>query len=126
VLAVDLPSGVDPDTGAVDGPAVSADVTVTFGALKPVHVLNTARCGAVQLVDIGLGPELGDPDLVVLDPADVGRAWRMPGPRDDKYTQGVTGVAAGSATYPGAAVLTSGAAVLATSGCGTPGGCRRG
>ena len=37
-------------------------------------------------------------------------------PADDKYTQGVTGIAAGSATYPGAAVLASGAAVLATSG----------
>ena len=35
VLAVDLPSGVDPDTGAVTGPAVTADVTVTFGARKP-------------------------------------------------------------------------------------------
>jgi hydroxyethylthiazole kinase-like uncharacterized protein yjeF len=116
VLAVDLPSGVDPDTGAVDGPAVDADVTVTFGARKPVHVLNTVRCGVVHLVDIGLGPELGDPDLIVLEPDDVGYAWRLPGPTDDKYTQGVTGVAAGSATYPGAAVLSCGAAVLATSG----------
>ena len=40
----------------------------------------------------------------------------MPGPTDDKYTQGVTGIAAGSATYPGAAVLATGAAVFATSG----------
>jgi hydroxyethylthiazole kinase-like uncharacterized protein yjeF len=40
----------------------------------------------------------------------------VPGPTDDKYTQGVTGIAAGSATYPGAAVLASGAAALATSG----------
>jgi hydroxyethylthiazole kinase-like uncharacterized protein yjeF len=118
VLAVDLPSGVDPDTGAVAGPAVSADVTVTFGALKPVHVLGAGvvRSGTVHLVDIGLGPELGEPDLVVLDPADVGRAWRVPGPDDDKYTQGVTGVAAGSSTYPGAAVLATGSAVRATSG----------
>jgi hydroxyethylthiazole kinase-like uncharacterized protein yjeF len=116
VVAVDLPSGVDPDTGVVDGPAVSADLTVTFGCYKPVHVLGSVRCGTVALVDIGLGPELGEPDLVVLEPGDVGRAWRFPGPTDDKYTQGVTGVAAGSATYPGAAVLTTGAAVMATSG----------
>ncbi len=116
ILAVDLPSGVDPDTGAVDGPAVTADVTVTFGARKPVHVLNTTHCGEVHLVDIGLGPELPDPDLITLDADDVAWAWRVPGPEDDKYTQGVTGVAAGSATYPGAAVLSSGAAVLATSG----------
>jgi hydroxyethylthiazole kinase-like uncharacterized protein yjeF len=116
IVAVDLPSGVDPNTGAVDGPAVRAAMTVTFGARKPVHVLNTTHCGEVRLVDIGLGPELPDPDLVVLEPDDVGYAWRVPGPRDDKYTQGVTGVAAGSATYPGAAVLSCGSAVLATSG----------
>ena len=56
VLAVDLPSGVDTDTGAVDGAAVTATATVTFGARKPVHVLAAHRCGPVHLVDIGLGP----------------------------------------------------------------------
>jgi hydroxyethylthiazole kinase-like uncharacterized protein yjeF len=116
VLAVDSPSGVDPDTGAVDGPAVTAAATVTFGALKPVHMLAAHRCGPVELVDIGLGPELPEPHAVVLGEADVATRWPIPGPTDDKYTQGVTGVAAGSATYPGAAVLASGAAVLATSG----------
>ncbi|MGH3760669.1 NAD(P)H-hydrate dehydratase, partial [Actinophytocola sp.] len=118
VLAVDLPSGVDPDTGATHGPAVSADATVTFGARKPVHVLSegAVRSGVVHLVDIGLGPWLDDPAFSVLEPAEVGRAWRIPRPDDDKYSQGVTGVAAGSATYPGAAVLATGAAVLATSG----------
>ncbi len=116
VLAVDLPSGVDPDTGAVDGPAVEAAATATFGALKPVHVLAAHRCGPVHLVDIGLGPVLPAPHLQVLDAADVAARWPVPGPTDDKYTQGVTGVAAGSATYPGAAVLATGAAVLATSG----------
>ncbi|MEC3980234.1 NAD(P)H-hydrate dehydratase [Amycolatopsis sp. H20-H5] len=116
VLAVDLPSGVDPDTGAVDGPAVTADRTVTFGALKPVHVLAPTHCGDVVLVDIGLRPELGDPDLERLDTADVAALWPVPGPADDKYSQGVVGIAAGSATYPGAAVLASGSAVHATSG----------
>lgn len=116
VLAVDLPSGVDPDTGAVDGPAVRAAETVTFGTLKPVHVLAAARCGPVHLVDIGLRPWLPEPYLVVLEPADVAARWPVPGPTDDKYSQGVTGIAAGSATYPGAAVLATGAAVLATSG----------
>jgi hypothetical protein len=116
VLAVDLPSGVDPDTGAVDGPAVTAAATVTFGALKPVHALAAARCGSVHLVDIGLGPLLPEPHAHVLDAPDVAARWPVPGPTDDKYTQGVTGIAAGSATYPGAAVLASGAAALATSG----------
>ncbi|NIH82636.1 NAD(P)H-hydrate dehydratase [Amycolatopsis viridis] len=114
VLAVDLPSGVEPDTGAVPGEAVTATRTVTFGARKPVHVLNPSRCGRVELVDIGL--ELDDPDLRQLDAVDVGLAWPVPGPEDNKYSQGVTGVAAGSATYPGAAVLATGSAVLATSG----------
>ena len=116
VLAVDSPSGVDPDTGAVEGLAVTAAATVTFGAVKPVHVLAAHRCGPVHLVDIGLGPELPEPFAHVLDAADVAARWPVPGPTDDKYTQGVTGVAAGSATYPGAAVLATGAAVLATSG----------
>ncbi|WP_414935896.1 NAD(P)H-hydrate dehydratase [Amycolatopsis sp. cmx-11-51] len=116
VLAVDLPSGVDPDTGAVDGPAVVADRTVTFGALKPVHALAPVSCGEVALMDIGLRPELGVPDLQRLDTADVAAAWPVPGPVDDKYSQGVVGVAAGSATYPGAAVLAAGAAMRATSG----------
>ncbi|OLF12487.1 NAD(P)H-hydrate dehydratase [Actinophytocola xanthii] len=116
VLAVDLPSGVDPDTGAVEGDAVRASVTVTFGGRKPVHVLGRgpARCGEVRLVDLGL--DLPEPELRVLEAADVGRRWRMPGPDDDKYTQGVTGIAAGSSTYPGAAVLACGSAVRATSG----------
>ncbi|MBB4686414.1 NAD(P)H-hydrate dehydratase [Amycolatopsis jiangsuensis] len=116
VVAVDLPSGVDPDTGAVDGPHVTAARTVTFGAVKPVHVLAPQECGEVVLVDIGLRPSLGEPDLHRLEPADIAAAWPVPGPEDDKYSQGVTGIAAGSATYPGAAVLASGSAVRATAG----------
>ncbi|MBM7770276.1 hydroxyethylthiazole kinase-like uncharacterized protein yjeF [Actinokineospora baliensis] len=114
VVAVDLPSGVDPDTGAVSGPAVTADVTVTFGGHKPVHYLAAARCGVVHLVDLGL--DLPEPRFSVLSEREVGSAWPLPGAGDDKYTQGVVGVAAGSSTYPGAAVLSVGAAVLATSG----------
>ncbi|MCS7482296.1 NAD(P)H-hydrate dehydratase [Umezawaea endophytica] len=114
VLAVDLPSGVDPDTGVTGGPFVEAHTTVTFGCRKPVHAL--ADCGDVRLVDIGLQPELPGPDLMELEDADVAFAWPVPGVGDDKYSQGVTGIAAGSATYPGAAVLSTGASVLATSG----------
>ncbi|GAB3295047.1 NAD(P)H-hydrate dehydratase [Parasphingorhabdus pacifica] len=118
VVAVDLPSGVDPITGVVEGEAVAADVTVTFGGRKPCHVLGegAVRSGAVEVVDIGIADDLDAPDLVLLDPEDVGAAWPVPHPEDDKYTQGVVGVAAGSATFPGAAVLTSGGAVRATSG----------
>src|SRR4051794_26603070 len=116
IVAVDLPSGVDADTGTTDGGAVEAALTVTFGALKPVHVLARPRCGDTVLVDIGLGPQLPEPHAWVLAAADAGERWPIPGPTDDKYSQGVVGVAAGSATYPGAAVLATGSAVLATSG----------
>lgn len=116
IIAVDSPSGVDPDTGAADGPAVTATETVTFGARKPVHLLAPWRCGPVHLVDIGLFPELGVPDLQVLSAAEIGAGWPVPGPASDKYSQGVVGIAAGSADYPGAAVLCAGAAVLSTSG----------
>lgn len=112
VVAVDLPSGIDVHTGADDGPHVQAAVTVTFGGLKPVHAL--ADCGRVELIDIGL--DLAPADLRGFEAADVAARWPIPGPRDDKYTQGVTGVLAGSATYPGAAILSTGAAVAATSG----------
>ena len=112
VVAVDIPSGVDVQTGGVDGPHVHAGLTVTFGGLKPVHALGD--CGRVELVDIGL--ELPSTDMLGFDAADVAARWPVPGPKDDKYTQGVTGVLAGSATYPGAAVLCTGAAVAATSG----------
>jgi hydroxyethylthiazole kinase-like uncharacterized protein yjeF len=112
VVAVDTPSGIDVATGAITGPAVHAALTVTFGGLKPVHAL--ADCGDVELVDIGLG--LPPADVLGLEAADVAARWPVPGPHDDKYTQGVTGVMAGSSTYPGAAVLCTGAAVAATSG----------
>lgn len=112
VVAVDLPSGLDVHTGAAEGAHVTARLTVTFGGLKPVHAL--ADCGRVELVDIGL--DLPPSDMYELEAADVKARWPVPGPADDKYTQGVTGVLAGSATYPGAAVLCAGAAVAATSG----------
>lgn len=118
IVAVDLPSGIDPMTGAVHGPAVHAEVTVTFGGRKPCHVLGegVVRSGEVAVIDIGLDDELDAPELVVLDASDVGRNWPVPAAVDDKYSQGVVGIAAGSATFPGAAVLAGGAAVLATSG----------
>jgi hydroxyethylthiazole kinase-like uncharacterized protein yjeF len=110
VVAVDLPSGVDADTGEVHGPAVRADLTVTFGTLKPGLLIDPARqhAGEVRLVDIGLGPELppaDEADAAALEPRDVAALLPRPAPEIDKYRRGVVGVAAGSDRYPGAAVL---------------------
>ncbi|MCZ4081747.1 NAD(P)H-hydrate epimerase [Streptomyces antarcticus] len=105
VVAVDLPSGVDADTGEVAGPAVTADVTVAFGAYKPGLLIDpgASRAGAVHLVDIGLA--LGEPDAEALQHADVAGLLPEPGASSDKYRRGVVGIVAGSAQYPGAAVL---------------------
>jgi hydroxyethylthiazole kinase-like uncharacterized protein yjeF len=119
VVAVDVPSGIDVDTGALPGEAVGADVTVTFGALKPGLLVGPAavRAGLVELVDIGLEPWLrGDPAVRVPDLDDIAQWWPTPGAGDDKYTRGVVGVATGSATYPGAAVLSVGGALAGPAG----------
>ncbi|MCX4958672.1 NAD(P)H-hydrate dehydratase [Streptomyces virginiae] len=105
VVAVDLPSGVDADTGEVAGPAVTAEVTVTFGAYKPGLLIDpgASRAGAVHLVDIGL--ELPSPQVQALQHADVAGLLPEPTATSDKYRRGVVGIVAGSAQYPGAAVL---------------------
>ncbi|MET8167006.1 NAD(P)H-hydrate dehydratase [Streptomyces sp. NPDC005329] len=108
VVAVDLPSGVDADTGEVHGSAIRADLTVTFGTHKPGLLVDPAReyAGSVRLVDIGLEGELpAEPELAALQHADVAALLPVPGGESDKYRRGVVGIAAGSARYPGAAVL---------------------
>jgi hydroxyethylthiazole kinase-like uncharacterized protein yjeF len=105
VVAVDVPSGVDVDTGGLDGPHVRADLTVTFGTHKVAHLVDPAAAasGALHLVDLGL--DLGEPAVEALQPADVRALLPRPGDADHKYTRGVVGVRAGSGTYPGAALL---------------------
>lgn len=64
VVAVDIPSGIGPDDGAVPDPTVlPADLTVTFGAVKAGLLLEPGSryAGRVVLVDLGLGPHLGEP-----------------------------------------------------------------
>ncbi|MFH8366189.1 NAD(P)H-hydrate dehydratase [Streptomyces sp. NPDC018031] len=108
LVAVDLPSGVDADSGEVRGAAVSADLTVTFGAYKPGLLIDPAHehTGSLRLVDIGLDPWLPpEPEVTAPQHADVARLLPAPAPESDKYRRGVVGVVAGSARYPGAAVL---------------------
>ena len=116
VVAVDVPSGVDASTGEVTGPAVTADVTVTFGALKTGLLVDpgAAHAGVVELVDIGL--DLPPAEVEVLQVADVAALLPRPDRESDKYRRGVVGVAAGSAQYTGAAVLCSGGAVQGGAG----------
>lgn len=105
VVAVDVPSGVDVDTGELPGSHVVADLTVTFGSHKVAHLTDPAAavCGAVHLVDLGL--ELPPARVEALQAVDVGRLLPRPAPDAQKYERGVVGVRAGSSEYPGAALL---------------------
>lgn len=109
IIAVDLPSGVDTDSGQVAGEAVRAYVTVCFGLLKAGLLVGAGRehAGTVSLVDIGLEPE-GEPEAWALSLPDLAVAGPAPG--DHKYGRGVVGVVAGSSEFPGAALLAVGGA----------------
>jgi hydroxyethylthiazole kinase-like uncharacterized protein yjeF len=118
-VAADLPSGVDADSGAVDGPAVHADVTVTFGTYKPGLFIDpgASLAGVVELVDIGLEPHLLDPPQAISPGgADIAAMLPRPTAESDKYRRGVLGLLAGSERFTGAAVLATGGAVRAGAG----------
>jgi hydroxyethylthiazole kinase-like uncharacterized protein yjeF len=114
VVAVDVPSGVDADTGAVSEGAVRAHLTVTFGALKPGLLLARDHVGDLELAEIGL--DLPRAGIEVLEAADVRDLLHGPSSSDDKYRRGVVGVVAGSPSYTGAAVLAVGSALAAGAG----------
>jgi len=119
VVAADLPSGVDADTGAVAGAAIRADVTVTFGTLKPGLLVDpgASYAGTVELVDIGLRPHLAaSPAVQALQSPDVAALLPRPSAESDKYRRGVLGVLAGSQRYTGAAVLSVGGAIRGGAG----------
>lgn len=118
VIACDIPSGVDADTGVVAGPVLAADWTVTFAAAKTALMTDPGRqfAGRVRVVEIGVESTLPDPDVLRLEVDDVGRRWPVPAEDDHKYRRGVLGVVAGSDGLPGAALLATRAAVAAGAG----------
>jgi hydroxyethylthiazole kinase-like uncharacterized protein yjeF len=122
LVAVDLPSGVDADTGAVPGAAFTATRTVTFGEAKPCHVIEPARsrCGEIEVASIGLGPAIDRaPDARWLRPVgeeQLAAFWPYPDASSDKYSRGVVGIDTGSDGYPGAGVLSTSGAVYAGAG----------
>ena len=102
VLALDLPSGLDPSSAEVPGPVLPATVTACFGALKVCHGLQPARgqCGEIRLVRIPLdGPPTGALGLLER-PALPARAWDS-----HKGSFGHVAIRAGSLGMAGAAVL---------------------
>jgi NAD(P)H-hydrate epimerase len=115
VVAVDVPSGVDASTGEVAGPAVRADLTVTFHERKVGLVVAPGRfhAGEVQVADIGLSATTtrhrrATRELLSLVP--------RRGPEDNKYTAGSVVVVGGSTGKTGAACLAAEASLRSGAG----------
>ena len=109
IVACDLPSGVDSDTGVELSEVPRFDMTVTFGALKPAHRLHPSihKCGRVVVADIGVEAqadwfEIGAPSVPALDPG------------GHKFSRGLVHALAG--TMPGAIALAANAAARAGAG----------
>ncbi|GAB3248079.1 bifunctional ADP-dependent NAD(P)H-hydrate dehydratase/NAD(P)H-hydrate epimerase [Arthrobacter pigmenti] len=109
IVACDLPSGMDADAGRIEGTVLPADLTITFGAAKSGLFINPGAeyAGRVQTIPIGIGEHLPEPDLHRLETADLAQLWTVPDTAAHKYSRGVLGIVAGSAQYPGAALLTA-------------------
>lgn len=120
VIACDIPSGVVADTGVVHGAALPADTTVTFGANKYGLVAGAGgqHSGTVHVTDIGLTEALEEVDTPwhMVDDHDLATVFGPPPWDDHKYSRGVLSVVAGSAQYPGAAVLVVSAAAATGTG----------
>ncbi len=118
VVAVDIASGVDGTTGAVAGVAVDATVTVTFGSLKPGHLLQpgAGHAGIVEVADIGFPPDLVASDLLLVERADVAAMLPRRDPESHKRSSGIVLVVGGSRTMTGAVRLMAGAAYRAGAG----------
>jgi hydroxyethylthiazole kinase-like uncharacterized protein yjeF len=115
VLSVDVPSGLDGDSGSVAGrPVFRADRTVTFHALKPCHVLGNGPdvCGRVTVLDIGL--EGGDAAMGVVEHSDIRIEGR--GRQDHKWRAGAVATVGGMMGFTGAALLAARTALRSGAG----------
>ncbi len=115
VIAADIPSGVNGDTGEACGEALRADVTVTFGALKPGLFQGDGAklCGRIEVADIGL--DVSRARLWVIEDGDVGRLLPARPKNAHKWLSAVA-VVAGSPGMTGAADLCARAAYRAGAG----------
>jgi NAD(P)H-hydrate epimerase len=114
VVAVDVPSGVDGESGEIRGTAPRAVLTVTFFRKKPGHLLLPGRayCGEIVVAPIGIADgilERAAPDAAENDPAWWLPAFPRPRLEDHKYSRGHA-LVAGGAVMTGAARLAARAA----------------
>lgn len=118
VVSIDLPSGMDADTGRAPGSVVAADGVVTLGGLKPGLLF--APSGAwVEIAGIGVPDDLRAGSAGALTAADVAALLPLRAPDGHKRSAGTVLVVAGSRAMPGAAALTAAASVHAGAGLTT-------
>ena len=108
-VAVDLPSGVSTDDGRILSPVPDYQLTISFGAMKPSHLLQPAarHMGRIVVADIGVPATSA---LHMLERP----LLRLPGPDDHKYSRGYVAVLGGE--MAGASALTAAAAMRAGAG----------
>lgn len=119
VVAVDGPTGLDYDSGALDGLAIPADLTVTFAYPKVGHFRfpGAGALGELVVADIGTDPALAADTALKVVESEMARAMLLPRPPDaHKGTFGKALIVAGSVNYTGAAYLAAAAATRAGAG----------
>ncbi len=123
VLAIDVPSGLDPDTGTTDGAAVRADLTIAMGLPKPglVEPLALDYAGRLAVADIGFPPEYveamdGVPDIEVIHRSDLHPLLPRRSRLAHKGDFGHVLILGGSSDYPGAPALAARAALRGGAG----------
>ena len=121
VIAVDLPSGINGDTGAVQGTAIRAAETVTFFRKKPGHVLLPGRvyCGRITVAEIGIPASVLQnisPRLALNQPSRWQHLFPIPRVEGHKYSRGHTLVVSGGLSSTGAARLAARGALRAGAG----------
>ncbi|HET7815862.1 MAG TPA: NAD(P)H-hydrate dehydratase [Candidatus Baltobacteraceae bacterium] len=109
-IAIDIPPGVDGETGAVHEPALRAAETVTLGAMKSGLLLceDASLAGSVSVADIGMPPETlrsQQPLYAALTDGELHALLPRRASNSDKRSAGAPFIVAGSEQFPGAAVL---------------------
>lgn len=126
IAAVDVPTGINADTGAIMGEALIADWTYATGILKRGHVLEPGRSYSGEIIEIPIGLTMSDEETIMAESLSA-QALRavLPGRPADahKGTFGKVMVVAGAGRYPGAAFLSASGAMrsgagLVTLACG--------
>jgi NAD(P)H-hydrate epimerase len=119
VVAADIPSGVEADTGRILGDAVKADVTVTFSYAKPGHFIEPgcARCGDIRVAQIGIPAELinnAETDCYAVTAGDISLPHRQRVTHKGDYGRDL--IVAGSVGFSGAPILAAKAASMTGAG----------